>query len=106
MGRRAGIGICALGAALGLAAPPADAGSERVLVLRDHRVHVKREQFLGRTELSTGRSAAPRKRVATAAAKRAPRGRALRKGLGDLLAAGQIDQATHDARQADLRAVL
>ena len=92
------------------AAAPADAASagrlERVLVLRDGKVTVKRERFLGPTSLP-GRTASPSRRaVASAAEKKAPRGRATRLALDDLLAQGLIDQPTRDARQASLRRTL
>src|SRR5204863_362650 len=44
--------------------------------------------------------------ASAAAAKRTPRGRATRQALDALLAQGQIDQPTHDSRQAQLRAIL
>jgi D-glucuronyl C5-epimerase C-terminus len=78
-----------------------------VLVLEHGRVHVKRERFLGPTSLPNTRVAvAPRRAVAAAAKKKAPRGRATRLALDDLLARGAIDQATRDARQGSLRQTL
>jgi D-glucuronyl C5-epimerase-like protein len=79
---------------------------EPVLVLRDGKVHVKRERFLGPTALAGTR--APARAVASAAAakKKAPRGRATRLALDELLAQGAIDQPTRDARQASLRQTL
>jgi hypothetical protein len=76
-----------------------------VLVLEDGHVHTKRERFLGPTSLPTTRAATARKAFA-AAAKKAPRGRATRLVVDQLLAQGAIDQATRDARQASLRQAL
>jgi D-glucuronyl C5-epimerase C-terminus len=102
--------IAAIAAGLLLsAAVPANASPRgelaRVLVLRDGKVHVKRERFLGPSSLPATGSAASRKATA-AAAKKAPRGRATRLALDELLAQGAIDQATRDARQASLRQTL
>ena len=73
------------------------ARGETVLVLHGHHVRAVHERFLGRTEL-------PRMAVARASATRKPpHGKATRQALDALLAAGQIDQPTHDARMATLR---
>src|SRR4051812_8968701 len=77
-----------------------------VLVLQNGHVHVKRERFLGSTALPSPRGARRPKATATAAKKKAPRGRAARLAIDKLLAQGAIDQATRDARQASLRQTL
>ena len=79
---------------------------QTVLVLRDGKVHVKRERFLGPEGVAgpAGRRA-PRASVA-AAKKKPPKGRATRVALDALLAQGAIDQPTRDARQAALRQTL
>src|SRR5689334_12018716 len=78
----------------------------RVLVLDKGHVSVKRERFLGPTALP-GKPPRPRATAAIATAKKkAPRGRATRLALDDLLAQGAIDQATRDTRQASLRQTL
>jgi hypothetical protein len=86
----------------------AQAQAERVLVLSQGQVHAHSEQFSGVTQLSGAgqaqRSRAPQ--AVAAAAKKAPRGRATRQAVDALLAAGQIDQPTRDARQASLRSIL
>src|SRR4051794_28697492 len=90
------------------AAAPAHAAQPtlgRVLVLRDGNVHVKRERFLGPTLLPATHAPA-RHNALAAAAKKAPRGRATRLALDELVAQGAIDQATRDARQASLRQTL
>src|SRR3954453_4012702 len=103
------LSIAAMAACLLLpAAAPAHAAQPtlgRVLVLRDGDVHVKRERFLGPTSLRATHAPARHKAFA-AAAKKAPRGRATRLALDELLAQGAIDQATRDARQAALRQTL
>src|SRR4051794_29309772 len=89
-----------------VAAQAASGEISPVLVLRDGKVHVKRERFIGPTSLAGTR--APTRPAASAAAtkKKAPRGRATRLALDELLAQGAIDQATRDARQASLRQTL
>src|SRR4051794_32387188 len=77
-----------------------------VLVLRDGKVHVERQRFLGPTTLPATRSSARPMARAAAARKKAPRGRAARLAIDKLLAQGAIDQATRDARQASLRQTL
>jgi D-glucuronyl C5-epimerase C-terminus len=79
---------------------------EPVLVLRDGKVHVKRERFLGPTSLAGTRASGRATASAAAAKKKAPRGRATRLALDELLAQGAIDQPTRDARQAALRQTL
>lgn len=104
--RSAGIlAACAL--ALVTAAAPAAARTERVLVLQRGHVHARSEQFAGVTDIP-GRLPRPAAPVmaSAAAAKKPPRGRATRQAIDTLLVQGQIDQATHDSRQAQLRAVL
>src|SRR5215210_1545870 len=67
-----------------------------VLVLKDGKVSVHRERFLGPTSLP-GRAPAVGRRplAATAAAKKKPpRGRATRLAIDELLAQGLIDQPT------------
>jgi D-glucuronyl C5-epimerase C-terminus len=98
--------------AAGLLLPAATAHAAQgetspVLVLRDGKVHVKRERFLGPTTLpATGASARPHTASAAAAKKKVPRGRATRLAVDQLLAQGAIDQTTRDARQASLRQTL
>ena len=76
------------------------ARGETVLVLHGHHVRAVHERFLGRTEL-------PRMAVARASATRKPpHGKATRQALDGLLAAGQIDQPTHDARMVTLNDAL
>jgi hypothetical protein len=83
----------------------ASAATEHVLVLSHHRVHVRSERFAGPTELpGTPPTQRPAARAATA--KKAPRGRATRVAIDNLLAQAAIDQPTHDARQAQLRSIL
>jgi hypothetical protein len=77
-----------------------------VLVLRDGKVHVERQRFLGPTALPATRSSARPTAHAAATKKKAPRGRATRLAIDKLLAQGAIDQATRDARQASLRQTL
>jgi hypothetical protein len=80
-----------------------------VLVLRDGKVHMKRERFLGPAALpgKTGRAGSgPRRASAAATKKKAPKGRATRLALDALLAQGAIDQPTRDTRQASLRETL
>jgi hypothetical protein len=106
--RFAGTFVCCALVALALApAAPAATHSERVLVLQHGHVHARSEQFTGITDLP-GRAPSPSpSHVASAAAtKKAPRGRATRQAIDNLLAQGQIDQPTHDTRQAALRSVL
>src|SRR3954454_6241311 len=80
----------------------ANASVSPVLVLANGHVHVKRERFLGPTTLPAG-TRRVRPAASAAVAKKAPRGRATRLALDDLLAQGAIDQATRDARQVALR---
>src|SRR3954447_24762742 len=91
-----------------VAAPASAASGELspVLVLQRGHVTQKRERFLGPTELpgSTGGRRATAHAAATK--KKAPRGKATRLALDGLLASGQIDQPTRDARQASLRTTL
>jgi hypothetical protein len=79
-----------------------------VLVLRDGHVKVTQQAFLGNTELPRQRGQGVRPSVpgARAAAKAPPAGRPTTQAIDALLAGGQIDQATHDARLAQLRSVL
>jgi hypothetical protein len=84
------------------AATPAAASS--VLVLHGKRVVKVERRFLGPTELPAPPAAVkapPAKRVAAP-----PRGRPTRDALDSLLAAGQIDQAAHDARLATVKRAL
>src|SRR2546421_5485791 len=97
MGRLA-IALAAACACLCTAAA-ASAETETVLVLQGRHVHVRHERFLGRTDVKARPAAVGKK-------KRAPRGRATRKALDDLLVQGQIDQPTHDTRLASLRRAL
>jgi hypothetical protein len=71
-----------------------------VYVLDGKRVTVRHERFRGTTELP-GAHARVR-----AAQKRAPLGRPARDALDDLLAAGAIDAATHDAKTAIVKRAL
>src|SRR4051794_20469814 len=104
MARLAGI---FLACALALAAPAqAMAQSEPVLVLRHGHVTRHSERFLGSTGLPGRAPRAPAPRASAAAAKKPPRGRATRTAIDGLLAAGQIDQPTRDARQAQLRSII
>src|SRR4051794_13649656 len=104
MARLAGIFLaCALALA---AAAPAMAQSEPVLVLRHGHVTRHSERFLGTTELPGRAPRAPAQRGSAAATKKPPRGRATRTAIDGLLAAGQIDQPTRDARQAQLRSIV
>jgi hypothetical protein len=109
----------AVAAAPGLAAHASTAGSsaattaagraEPVLVLKDGRVAVQRERFLGSSSLPTPPPQVPQavRRASMAAAKKpAPTGRATRLAVDRLLATGAIDQPTRDARQASLRQAL
>ena len=95
-----------------VAAAPAAARTpgqlEPVLVLKDGKVSVKRERFLGPTSLPGRTPARARHPFASAAAtkKKPPRGRATRLAIDELLAQGLIDQPTRDARQASLRQTL
>jgi hypothetical protein len=81
-----------------------------VLVLKNGRVHVERQRFLGPTAMSPGkRGVTPSSGVRTASAsakRKPPKGRATRLAVDELLAQGAIDQATRDARQATLRSTL
>ena len=99
----------ALAAVLVLAAA-APAPAAPVLVLDGHRATVRHERFAGSTELprppharSTGRGARAK---ASAARSRVPRGKPTRDALDALLASGQIDQTTHDARTATVKRAL
>src|SRR4051812_37246801 len=87
-------------AAVPAAAAPAGR-LEPVLVLKHGKVSVHRERFLGPTSLP---GLTPQRVLASAAAakKKAPRGRATRLAIDDLLAQGLIDQPTRDARQVSL----
>ena len=79
-------------------------------------MHAQTERFAGADGWPGSKAArgsnAPRgsglhsPRASAAAAKRAPRGRATRTAIDQLLASGQIDQATRDARQTELRTAL
>ena len=106
--RRLSTAVLAAGLLLPAAAPAhaAPGQTEPVLVLRDGRVHVQRERFVGPTSLPATRAAAAPRAAAAAAKKKAPRGRATRLAIDELLAQGVIDQATRDARQASLRKTL
>lgn len=98
----------ALAALLSLALA-ASAQADTVLVLRDGQVHARSERFSGPTELpaaAAARSERPHRSARAAAARKPPKGRATRNALDTLLAQGQIDQATHDARLATLRSAL
>jgi hypothetical protein len=97
------IRIAAL-AALAMICCAAPAAASPVLVLHGKRVVQREERFLGPTELAPP-PAAPTRR-ARVAAKAAPHGRHTSKALDALLAQGQIDQATHDARLATLKRAL
>jgi hypothetical protein len=88
---------------------------ERVLVLKHGKVTVTHERFAGPDAMpgykapappATANAFAPRASAAAAKKKPAPKGRATRLGLDDLLAQGAIDQPTRDARQASLRRTL
>jgi hypothetical protein len=98
---------CALVAFLLLSAAGAEARVARVLVLDGARVHARAERFLGATDLPGAPATAGRPaRAAAAAVKKPPAGRPTRDAIDGLLAQGQIDQATRDARQAQLRSAL
>src|SRR3954464_6400144 len=77
-----------------------------VLVLRDGKVHVERQRFLGPSALPATSGTARAAAHAAAAKKKAPRGRATRLAIDKLLAQGGIDQATRDPRQVLLRQTL
>jgi hypothetical protein len=89
-----------------VAAPAQAAGGpthvKPVLVLNDGKVERKLERFLGPDELPAART---RPRAHTAASK-PPKGRATRQALEALIASGQIDQPTFDARVTTLDAIL
>src|SRR4051794_777672 len=73
----------------------APAAASPVLMLHGHRV-VKREvRFAGPTELGKAPAAAAPRSLAKL--QPPPKGRPTRDALDELLASGQIDQATHDA---------
>jgi D-glucuronyl C5-epimerase C-terminus len=97
--------------AAGGASPAAAASAGQlhpVLVLKDGRVSVERERFLGPTSVP-GRAAPTASRpraVAAAAKKKPPKGRATHLAIDKLLADGAIDQPTRDTRQASLRQTL
>ena len=80
--------------------------SSPVLVLKNGRVHVTRERFLGPTSLPPAGAQSASRANAAASKKKAPRGRATRLAIDDLLAQGTIDQAARDSRQASLRQTL
>lgn len=110
---RLGISSLALVAALGVSGPswaaPRSSGtsSSSVLVLQGRHVHTRHESFAGPTELTPPRGG-PRAaaRAGASAARRPPKGRPTRDALDAALAAGQIDQATYDARASTLAAAL
>jgi hypothetical protein len=96
-----------------IAVSSAEAGAagraERVLVLKHGEVAVQHERLLGPSSFPTPPAELPqaaRRASAAAAKKPAPKGRATRLALDELLASGAIDQPTRDARQASLRRVL
>jgi hypothetical protein len=92
-------GLLALASAVPAQAAP-------VLVLKGHRTVVRSEPFAGATELpSPPRAATPRPK-APASARRPPLGGPTRDALDKLLATGQIDQASHDARTAVVKRAL
>jgi hypothetical protein len=99
-------------AAVGLLLLPAGAAHAAtgrlapVLVLQDGKVHTERQRFLGPAGLPAAAGPPRRPTATTAAKKKAPRGRATRLALDNLLAQGAIDQATRDVRQASLRQTL
>ena len=97
---------CLLVCAVPAAAAPSHGALAPVLVLQNGHVSKHRERFLGPTELPRGGQARRPRATAAAAKKPAPRGKATRLALDDLLAAGAIDQATRDARQLSLRSTL
>jgi hypothetical protein len=91
------------------AAKAASRHAATVLVLDHGRIERRRQSFAGPTELTpyaATASAGQRPRAGASAAKRAPKGRATRQAIDRLLAEGQIDQATRDARQLSLRRAL
>jgi hypothetical protein len=90
--RAARIAVLAAIAVLGIAA---QAAASPVLVLHGKRVAVRDERFSGPTELTPPPATAPARRERR---QTAPKGRATRDALDALLAQGQIDQPTHDAR--------
>jgi hypothetical protein len=100
--RTAGVGaLLAL-----LVAAPAQAAP--VLVLEHGRVTTRHERFAGPSELPAP-SAAPRSAAraqVSAAAARAPMGRATRQALDALLGSGAIDQRAHDADRASINNAL
>jgi hypothetical protein len=98
----AALAVCAM---LLLAA--AQAGASPVLVLKDGHVEVRQERFAGATELPAPPGApAARPRAGAAAVKKPSLGRPATTAIDALLAKGQIDQATRDARLAALRSAL
>jgi hypothetical protein len=80
-------------------ATTATAQAETVLVLKDGKVSARNQRFAGPADFPPAGGQARRAR---AAQKKPPRGRPTREALEALLAQGQIDQATHDARRASL----
>ena len=103
--------LCTAAIAAGLLLLPAAADAatgtvSNVLVLDNGHVRVERERFLGPTALPGSVIRARPRASASASKKKAPRGRATRLAIDALLAQGQIDQPTRDARQASLRQTL
>jgi hypothetical protein len=87
----------------------AEAGASPVLVLKGGHVQVRQERFAGPTDLpAPPRRPASRPHAGTAAVKKKPPplGRPATDAIDALLAQGQIDQATRDARLAALRSAL
>jgi hypothetical protein len=83
------------------------AGASPVLVLKGGHVHVRQERFAGPTALPAPQAApAARPRAGAAAVKKRPLGRTATDAIDALLAQGQIDQPTRDARLAALRSAL
>ena len=96
---------CLLACTASAAASAPQSRVQPVLVLENGHVTTQRERFLGPTELP-GLAPSGRPIAHAAAAKPAPRGKAMRLALDDLLASGAIDQPTRDARQLALRQTL
>jgi hypothetical protein len=85
----------------------AQAGASPVLVLNGGQVQVRQERFAGPTGLPAPPAAATaRPRAGAAAVKKPPLGRPASDAIDALLAQGQLDQATRDARLAALRSAL
>jgi hypothetical protein len=96
------IRIAALAFAATLACA-AQAAASPVLVLDGSRVVEREQRFAGASELSPPPAAGV---VRSKQAATPPKGRPTREALAAMLASGQIDQPTHDARLATLKRAL